>query len=337
MDHKQRFMGWRKRMPEKTRYLVDRVLERVVSEFEKHGFVWYPEFQVGANVIPLQKKVGVDWPTVEIRFVPKGPFFRIEFSALPEFCEDIEHRIVRREAANLASAPAWFFLCEHCNKSGQCKSEFGFDFLPLLFFSPVRFIRYQFDWRKFLDSEVDAAAALLPYLFDIFDKKIYFEWMDHPFGSINKHVFLSMSWKIRRDMESARSNEIPIENEEIGISQEPLLCALDAEIDAVNRKRDNKLLAALLLVAAGFYFGEHFTKNHEWLGVVLALFCIGSIAYTIFRTARDKQNVAVKYGLRCTRCGHTSAAHMLISAATSRHCAKCGAWLNARIPSEHGK
>ncbi|MRD73840.1 hypothetical protein GH865_11360 [Rhodocyclus tenuis] len=65
MDHKQRFTGWRKRMPEKTRYLVDRVLERLVPEFERHGFVWYPDFaknnpqELGANEIPLQKRDGV--------------------------------------------------------------------------------------------------------------------------------------------------------------------------------------------------------------------------------------------------------------------------------------
>jgi len=208
MDHKQRFMGWRKRMPENTRYLVDRVLERVVPEFERHGFVWRPDFQVAANVIPLQKEVGIDWPTVEIRFVPKGPFFRIEFSALPELCEDIEHRIIRREEANLASAPAWFFLCECCNENGQCKSEFGFQgWLPSVTLSPVKTIRYLADWRQVLDSEVGAALILLPVLLNIFDKDMCRDWRDHPFGYVNEHVFMSMSHKIRGDLERARQSQ----------------------------------------------------------------------------------------------------------------------------------
>lgn len=337
MDHKQRFMGWRKRMPERTRYLVDRVLERLVPEFEKHEFVWRPDYKVGVNVIPLQKMGPADWPTVEIRFI-KGAIFRIEFSTLPEHCKDASGKVVQRIDANLACAPLWLFLCKDKLERVDT-SVFGFPgALPALVSSPMCMLRYIRNWRQYLNSEVDAAVAMLPYLFEIFDKKTYIEWMDRPFGQINEHVFLSISQKIRRDLgENAGGHENLIEDEESDISQEPLLCALDAEIDSVNRKRDNKLLAALLLVAAGFYFGEHFTKNHERLGVVFTVFCIGFIAYTIFRTAREKQNVAVKYGLACARCGHRPDAHMVISAATSRHCAKCGARLDARIPSEHGR
>ncbi|WP_157278056.1 hypothetical protein [Methyloversatilis thermotolerans] len=336
MDHKQRFMGWRKRMPEKTRYLVDRVLERVVPEFERHGFVWNPEFQAGANVLPLQKSEGENWPTVELIFIPTGPFFKINFSALPVFCQSPQEQDIPRSRAGVIAGPLSMTLHRGVWED-QKDSEFGFNFLPLLFFSPVRFMRYQFDWRKFLNSEVDAAAALLPYLFDIFDKKTYIEWMDHPFGSINKHVFLSMSWKIRLDMESARSNENLTKDGEAEIPQEAFLCALDAETDSVNKIRDNKLLAAILLVVVGLYFGEQLIRNHEWLGIILVLFCMGFIAYTIFRTAQDKQNVAVKYGLRCTRCGHIPAAQMMASAATSRRCAKCGARLATKIPSENAK
>jgi len=212
MNHKKRFMGWRKRMPKKTQYLVNQVLERIVPEFERHGFLWYPDFQVGANVLPLQKREGLEWPTVEIRFVPKGPFFRIEFSALPEQCEDMSQKQIQREYANLACAPVWLFLCRK-NSSGDASSGFGFvGILPTVILSPFNAIKYLKDWRKFFDSEVDAAVGLLPKLFEIFDKQSYRDWQDLPFGFINEHVFLSMSWKIRDDFEQTRQSKSPDTN-----------------------------------------------------------------------------------------------------------------------------
>lgn len=199
MDHKKRFMGWRKRMPEKTRYLVDRVLERVVPEFEKQGFVWYPDFarnnpqEIGANEIPLQRREGASWPTVQIKFVPSAPNFHIIFSALPEICRSPINNNIPRSEAIVVYGPAYFYLCE-----SRRKRSFGFS-LGL-----GRIIRYWINWRNFLDSEVDAVVSLLPYLIDIFDKELYRDWMDHQFGCVNDHVFLMMSWKIRDDLERAR-------------------------------------------------------------------------------------------------------------------------------------
>lgn len=199
MDHKQRFMGWRKRAPEKTRYLIDRVLARVVPEFERHGFVWHPDFaknnpqEIGANEIPLQKREGESWPTVQIKFVPDAPSFHIIFSALPEVCRSPIKNDIPRSEAVVVYGPAYFYLCE-----SQKKRSFGF-VLGL-----GRIIRYWVNWRNFLDSEVEVAVSLLPYLFEAFDKELYRDWMNLPFGSVNEHVFLLMSWAIREDLERAR-------------------------------------------------------------------------------------------------------------------------------------
>ena len=209
MDHKQRFMNWRKRMPEKTKYLVDKVLERIVPEFEKRGFVWYPDFaennpqEIGANEIPLQKREGTEWPTVQIAFSrDKGPRFGIIFSALPEICKNPVRPVISREQAIVVYGPAYFDL-----RRGKWKNyldaQFGAGFLLPTPSNLFRLSKYWLDWRKFFDSEVEVALALLPYMFETFDKKLYQEWLNRPFGYLNEHVFLLMSWKIRDDLERA--------------------------------------------------------------------------------------------------------------------------------------
>ena len=199
--HQKRFAGWQKCMPPKTQYLVEQVLTRIVPEFEKNNFAWHSidSKRVGANTIPLQRKSGNNWPTVELYFLKGvwGPRFRITFSELPETCRSIESSNIPREEAAAQFGSAYFYLERNIWHDGR-DSEFGFNWMLLLLPAPstvLRLIRYLFNWRKFLDSEVDAAIALLPILFEIFDKGIPQEWIDHDFGKINDHVMLIHSWK----------------------------------------------------------------------------------------------------------------------------------------------
>lgn len=206
IGHKKRFAGWRRRMPRKTtQYLVDQVLARIVPEFERHGFVWYPDFagndpqEIGANEIPLQRRKGKDWPTVQITFLKGawGPRFRITFAALPEICKNPIRSAIPRELAIAVYGPAYFFLERNVGRSRD-SSIFGFDWLPLLLPTPqkiAQLIRYLLNWRKFLDSEVDAALGLLPVLFDIFDRGIPQKWLDHDLGYVTQNVMLIHSWK----------------------------------------------------------------------------------------------------------------------------------------------
>ena len=206
MDHKKRFAGWRRRMPRKTtQYLVDQVVARIVPEFERHGFVWYPDFagndpqEIGANEIPLQRREGEEWPTVQVTFLKGvwGPRFSIAFSSLPEVCKNPVRSAIPRDKAIAVYGPAYFDLRRGVWNDHR-DSEFGFNWAPLLLPTPaklLRLIRYLLNWRKFLDSEVDAALALLPLLFDIFDRGIPQGWLDHDFGRVTPNVMLIHSWK----------------------------------------------------------------------------------------------------------------------------------------------
>jgi hypothetical protein len=199
-NHKQRFDGWRKRTNLKTQYLVDQVLKRIVPEFEKQGFVWYPDFGginthgIGPNIIPLQRRHGERWPTVELYFYKEvlSPKFRIEFCELPEFCKNPQERCIQRIDSTVGSAPGRFYLTRGRWDDAR-DSVFGIE--TFLMFGP-RAIRYLFNYRTFLDSEIEDLLRILPILFEIFDKGIPHAWIEHPFGRITKNVEIMTSWKI---------------------------------------------------------------------------------------------------------------------------------------------
>ena len=201
-DHRRRFERWRKGLPKTTSYLVDQVLARIVPEFEARGFVWYPDFaggdidEVGSNEIPLQRRVGRDWPTGQIAFGKYArPCFSIEFAMLPPECRRLGVEPVPQQNAIVVYAPAYFMLCrgERRNLDGQ----FGYRY-PVL--RP----------RHFLDSEIDKAVSLLPVVFDLFDKGIPEAWLTADFGPIAPHVMLLGSWRIweeRRRKKAASEQE----------------------------------------------------------------------------------------------------------------------------------
>jgi len=94
-----------------------------VPKFEERGFKWYPDYaggdptQVGANTIPLQRRSGPAWPTVEIRFDKYlRPFFHVDFTMLPPMCkrltEDGSVESIPREKANVAQGLGCFCLCK---------------------------------------------------------------------------------------------------------------------------------------------------------------------------------------------------------------------------------
>lgn len=222
-SHRRRFERWRAKLPKHTRYLVDQVLERIVPEFEARGFQWYDDFaggdpkEVAHNEIPLQRREGEQWPTVQIRFDKRHrPAFHIDFAMLPTVCRrwgiDEHHPWIEidvpRERAITVYAPVYFGLRRGKYKSldGQFGHTFSsvnyFFFLPNViaglisrdFRHTINDVCMMVSPRRFLDAEVSEAVALLPILFDLFDRGIPEAWLTREFGCVDKHVILLGSW-----------------------------------------------------------------------------------------------------------------------------------------------
>jgi hypothetical protein len=182
----KRFKAWRKQLPAATAYLVDQVLARIVPEFERRGFVWYPNYagadpnQIGRNEIPLQRRRGESWPTVQLSFNKnRRPNFHLNFSALPPVCRrwnGSSYLEIPREEALVFEGPAYFSLCK--GRSATC--EFGyqwFAFLP----------------HRYLASEVGCLSSLLPELYALFDRGIPSDWLTRGFGHVTEHVLVMPS------------------------------------------------------------------------------------------------------------------------------------------------
>lgn len=192
--HRKRFERWRNKLPVHTRYLVDQVLARIVPEFEARGFKWYDDFaggdpkEIGYDEIPLQRREGEQWPTVQIRFDKRArPFFHISFAVLPPICRRmLGTEEILREKAIVVYAPAYFRLTKG-RRFGDgffgSGGLFGYSYFSL------------FPRRK-LDAEVSEVVSLLPALFNLFDKGIPEAWLTHKFGYVDKHVILMGSWHL---------------------------------------------------------------------------------------------------------------------------------------------
>lgn len=216
-DNHKRFERWRNKLPTHTRYLVDQVLARVVPAFEAHGFKWYDDFaggdpkEIGYDEIPLQRREGELWPTAQIQFDKRArPAFQIIFAMLPLICRrTLGTEEITREQAITIYAPAYFMLCrgKYKNLDGEFGHAFSsvnvFFFLPMLLAGmigrdishTVKDIRFMISPHRFLDSEIDAVMALLPTLFDLFERGIPESWLTHDKpGYVDKHVMLLGSW-----------------------------------------------------------------------------------------------------------------------------------------------
>ncbi len=92
-DQLKRFDRWRQRLPERTQYLADLVIDEIVPAFREQGFDRLHDyaggsaFAVGPNCIPLRRRSGLEWPTVELLFDKRSrPSLGVTFAMLPEVC-----------------------------------------------------------------------------------------------------------------------------------------------------------------------------------------------------------------------------------------------------------
>jgi len=186
VDQQKRFERWRLRLPKSAADLVLVTIEEIVPVFLGQKFGWYPDyaagsaFAVGPNCIPLQRRTGENWPTVEISFDKRHrPLLGITFATLPEFCKrqtkEGTEKISRFEA-NVVEGPAFFHLCKGHRKNFDC--NFGYPWVSL---APKQKIR----------KEIDTLKSILPWLVDLFDDGIPQTWLVAPAGYVHPHAFLS--------------------------------------------------------------------------------------------------------------------------------------------------
>ena len=118
------------------------------------------------------------------------------------------------------------------------------------------------------------------------------------------------------------------DDEEGHISDDPFLSAVNADLESVNKHNDNKLLVILLLLIPLAFIYERSGVKNAWLDAGGIGLIVGSIVHTIYTVAAQKKKIAAKYGLVCHVCGYKPKANMVLSAAMTQHCTKCGAKLN---------
>ena len=193
-DQLMRFDRWRQRVPENTAYFAGLVIDDIVPIFRERGFDRFPDyagrsaFAVGPNCIPLQRRSGREWPTLEIVFDKRSrPSLGINFAMLPEVCyrqtEQGSKEIPRLEA-NVVEGPAFFILCKGRRTNFDCNFGYqGFVLRP----------------KSKLDSEFAILRSLLPWLFSVLEGGIPEAWYKKKPGYVDQYAFLSQASRIFRN------------------------------------------------------------------------------------------------------------------------------------------
>jgi hypothetical protein len=129
-DLRERFDRWRGRLPLRTAKLVRKVVDELVPLYESAGLQRHKDYagadprSIGSNCIPLQRRAGQNWPTVEIQFDRRSrPNFNIVFAELSETC--VRRTVssitnISRMEANVVEGEANFLLCKGWKKSFDC-------------------------------------------------------------------------------------------------------------------------------------------------------------------------------------------------------------------------
>ena len=163
--------------------LVNLVLEEIVPQFISRGFDRFPNYAgdnsmvIGANCIPLQRRSGVEWPTVEISFHRRErPLSNLMFACLPEVCQrriDGPPKQILRIEANVVEGPAAFLLCKGTRKNYGC--SFGYNWFAL---RP----------RSKINDEVRTLRSRTAWLLDRFDSGIPLDWLQSGPGHVHEYV-----------------------------------------------------------------------------------------------------------------------------------------------------
>lgn len=126
------------------------------------------------------------------------------------------------------------------------------------------------------------------------------------------------------------------DDDEGNIRDDPLLAALDRELNGALGFTDNRLLVFIGIALAAVYL-----MNRPHLPAVLtvalevlaATMLFGGTAFTIFSAVWRQQRVAARYGLVCAQCGRGPRTTHILAAAELRQCDRCGHPLDVRRPA----
>lgn len=163
VNHKHRFLRWYKTISDNRSYLVDLVLSEIVPQFESSGFTWYENY-AGGNVdaiagssIPLQRRQGDYWPTVEIQFLRGSCVsFRFYIALLPERCiafTESGFKEIPRESACVSGGQAYFY--------SDTGTAYGYGYSWFTLFPKYR-----------LRKEVMRASYFVKELIKLFEEKV---------------------------------------------------------------------------------------------------------------------------------------------------------------------
>lgn len=125
------------------------------------------------------------------------------------------------------------------------------------------------------------------------------------------------------------------EDDESDLSEDPILSALNKDLESVLRFTDNRLFIFLGAALAAVYLPEylHVPPGAAYVFYAGAIVCIlGGIGFTILSVIRNKQKVAARYGLVCRACGHRPKTSQIMATAQIGLCAACGKNLNMHKP-----
>ena len=126
-------------------------------------------------------------------------------------------------------------------------------------------------------------------------------------------------------------------DEERDIADDPLLSALNGDLEAASKKGDTRLFVFIgaAVIFALFPKLVHVPTWTVYLFVFLSVFSIfGGIVYTIWSVAQRKLVVADRYGLRCRACRRRPKVFRIMQGAELRKCPRCGSALDVGFPSK---
>jgi hypothetical protein len=168
------------------------------------------------------------------------------------------------------------------------------------------------------------AANLISLLFASVFKQQYYDHVIATWGASS----------ILRDLKTV-SDEPFDPDYEADISNDPLLSALNRDLERATRKIDRRLLLIIglpLLVAIALKV----IRLPHWAVYVLAALAaigiVGSISFTTWLIGKRTKAVARRYGLNCKACGQQPDITQLLDAANFRQCPHCNASLDVHLP-----